>query len=277
MHRTTTAVFALLLPFALAQAAQEPATGSAPRPAQVDDAPTTVGMRRIDQDVVESSQFIAAHPDLANRNKARTELQRGKARLAIPHLRRAASYADKVSQAIMAELLWAGDGIEQDRALAYAWMDLAAERGSLTLVAKREAYWAQLSPDERARALEVGQEIYAQYGDAVAQPRQEAKMRRGLRQATGSRLGRSPMKNSICLDPRMDAGATRRGEDMSVQKVALSLECRLVVDGHHFYNERLWVPEHYWAWQAEAMEYNLTEGRLRMPSVEVGTVRSPSD
>lgn len=101
----------------------------------------------------------------------------------------AALHADKGSQAMLAELYWGGLGVERDAALAYVWADLAAERGYPLLVAKREHYWKALNADERRRALDIGVGYYEEYGDAVAQPRLEILLRRGHRQATGSRVG----------------------------------------------------------------------------------------
>src|SRR3546814_9279963 len=69
---------------------------------------------------------------------------------------------------MVAEMLWNGDGVERDRALAYAWMDLAAERGYAGFLGLRERYWSALDEAGRARALEAGQEVYAHYGDAAA-------------------------------------------------------------------------------------------------------------
>src|SRR3546814_13111981 len=72
-----------------------------------------------------------------------------------------------------------GEGGITDRAQAYAWMDLAAERGYPELLAQREQFWRALSSDERARAREIGESLYATYGDAVAKHRLERELRRG--------------------------------------------------------------------------------------------------
>ena len=271
MNRSIAAILFLLLPAASASATPEVAQ---PVSAQVDfsDIPNGVGMRRIDQDIVESEGFVSSHPDLVNRHKARVELNRQNLPAAITYLRRAANYGDKVSQAIMAELLWSGDGIEQDRALAYAWMDLAAERGSLTLLAKREAYWQQLSPEEQARALAVGQEVYAHYGDEVAQPRQERIMLRERRKSTDSRLGKTGLGAHICLGARVDHNKAHEKSS-----VTASIECEATVDSSAYYHDRFWEPEQYWAWQAEVIEYTFTEGRGRMPHVEVGSATAPGN
>ncbi|HGM5925234.1 TPA: hypothetical protein ACKP5H_003249 [Stenotrophomonas maltophilia] len=56
-------------------------------------------------------------------------------------------------------MLWNGQGGPADRALGYAWMDLAAERGTEWLVAQRERFWEALSPDERERAVREGRSL----------------------------------------------------------------------------------------------------------------------
>src|SRR3546814_12709301 len=90
---------------------------------------------------------------------------------------------------MVAERLWDGDGGERDRALAYAGMDLAAERGYAGFLGLRERYWSALDEAERARALEAGQEVYAHYGDAASKPRIAIARRRGRREMPGSRPG----------------------------------------------------------------------------------------
>ncbi|WP_204336716.1 hypothetical protein, partial [Proteus mirabilis] len=50
-------------------------------------------------------------------------------------------------------------------------------------------YWARLDALQQARAIERGQQVYADYGDRVAKPRMERALRDGRQQITGSRLG----------------------------------------------------------------------------------------
>jgi len=136
-----------------------------------------------------ASDFERYHPDQRFRRIGMETLERGDAEWALRYFRRAALYADKPSQAMIGEMYWEGSGVAQDRAVAYAWMDLAAERHYKPFLLRREVYWEQLDAAERARALEVGAEIYAKYGDVVAKPKLEAKLRRGRRSSTGSRTG----------------------------------------------------------------------------------------
>ena len=66
--------------------------------------------------------------------------------------RNAARYGDKLSEQRW-PTCWNGQGGPADRALGYAWMDLAAERGTEWLVVQRERFWEALIADERERAV----------------------------------------------------------------------------------------------------------------------------
>src|SRR5690606_15876376 len=88
--------------------------------------------------------FLRQHPDLAYRKYGLDAMKAKQYAKAMGHFRRAGYYADKPSQAMVAELLWAGTGVAQDRAAAYAWMDLAAEREYRMFAIQREKYWRAL-------------------------------------------------------------------------------------------------------------------------------------
>ena len=172
--------------------------------------------------------FLRYHPDIKHRLEGLKQLDEARPGDAYQAFKRAAKYGDKVSQAMVAELLWAGAVGEGDRATAYAWMDLAAERGYEVFVAKREQYWAALDAAERQRALEVGQGVYAEFGDDVAKPRLETILKRGRWQMTGSRVG---FKGA--LDIRIPGPG---GLPVSIS-------------GEEFYDDKLWKAEQYFAWQ----------------------------
>jgi hypothetical protein len=108
---------------------------------------------------------------------------------AVGHFETAARYADKYSQHYLSLMHWHGAGVPEDRAQAYVWADLAAERGNRTLLLIREKMWSQMTPREQARALALGGDFYARYGDEVAKPRAEGLMRAFARDMTGSRVG----------------------------------------------------------------------------------------
>lgn len=175
-----------------------------------------------------SAGFLSGHPDLRYRLLGLDELKQGKHEDALKFFKRASFYGDKPSQGMVAELLWNGqNGIPQDKAAAYAWIDLAAERGYVGFLSIRERYWAALDAAEQERALAVGQDIYARYGDAAAQPRLDAVLRRERRQVTGSRTG---FVGSLQIYIPGPAGYEQ-------------------IDGSKFYDPQYWDPKQYRAWQ----------------------------
>jgi len=173
-----------------------------------------------------TSGFLSGHPDLRFRMLALEKRAAGKLDEAFRLFQRAALYADKPSQAMVAEMLWNGNGTEPDRALAYAWMDLAAERGYRGFLLLREQYWQELGETERERAIQEGQAIYSRYGDDAAEPRLAAIMRREKRKATGSRTGFVGALSILVPGP----GGWEN------------------IDGSTFYDERYWDPVQYRAW-----------------------------
>jgi uncharacterized protein len=106
------------------------------------------------------------------RQQAEQALAAGKTNAGMRHLRRASWLADKPAQALMGQLLWEGThGQSIDRPAAYAWMDMAAERGDTTLQAQREAYWSAMNAAEQQQALDTGATLYRRYGDAAVNDR----------------------------------------------------------------------------------------------------------
>ncbi|MEO6801029.1 MAG: hypothetical protein ABI178_13920 [Rhodanobacter sp.] len=105
------------------------------------------------------SRVIASHDDLWYRELGRKDYENGNPAVAMRLFLHAARYADKPSQAIIATMYWNGDGVEQSRPLAYAWMDLAANHGYPKLLVQREllegagAGRARAGPAARARDL----------------------------------------------------------------------------------------------------------------------------
>lgn len=171
-----------------------PATASSP-------APRTDAYESI---VLQSHEFLVYHPDLRFRGLGMQARERGRHEEARNDFRNAARYGDKLSQAALADMLWNGQGGPVDRALGYAWMDLAAERGTEWLVVQRERFWEALSADERARAVREGRALYAEFGDPAATPRLERELRAGSMQQTGSRAG---WNGAMRSQGRGDAGS----------------------------------------------------------------------
>ena len=176
--------------------------------------------------LVMSAGFLSAHPDLRYRLLGMDEFKRGSHKDALRFFLRAAYYADKPSQGMVAEMLWNGQGTERNPSLAYAWMDLAAERGYTGFLGIRERYWSALNEEQRALALNEGQSLYSKYGDDAALPRIASVLRREKKRTTGSRLGSVGSLKIYVPGP----GGFEP------------------IDGSKFYDERYWDPAQYQAW-----------------------------
>lgn len=171
--------------------------------------------------------FLTHHPDIKYRLLGLDAYRRKEFEDALRFFRRASFYADKPSQGMIAEMYWKGEGAPRDPALAYAWMDLAAERGYRGFVGLRERYWLALTPEQRDRAIAAGTDVYARFGDDAAKPRYEFQLRTGRREMTGSRTG------------------FNRGVQIEIP----GPEGGQAIDGSKFYDERYWDAKKYWAWQ----------------------------
>lgn len=179
----------------------------------------------IDEGMIRAG-FLNSHPDMRYRLLGLEERRQGKHADAFRFFQRAAYYGDKPSQGMVAEMLWNGTGVEPDRPRAYAWMDLAAERGYRGFLLLRERYWNALGETERAQALAQGADLYATYGDAAAQPRLATVLRRERRRMTGSRSGFAGTLKIAVPGP---AGFEE-------------------IDGSRFFDEKFWNPRMYQAW-----------------------------
>ncbi|MBO9716796.1 MAG: hypothetical protein J7507_08270 [Pseudoxanthomonas sp.] len=191
--------------------------------AQVDEKEAVID--REDQKVMSTIAFLDAHPDLKYRREGWLAFEAGKYGEAIAHFSEAARFGDKVSQAMLAEMAWKGQGQAVDRPLAYAWADLSAERGYRQFVALRERYWAALTADERQRAIEVGQPLLPVYSDAVTQVAMQKHLRKARRYMIGGRYNRSA-----------DVMVPGPGEQW------------IQIRGHDFYAEKYWNPKRYQEW-----------------------------
>lgn len=199
-----------------------------------------------EQVILDSEGFLAAHPDLQNRGRGWAAYNSGAHAEAMTWFRRAARYADKPSQGMIAEMYWKGEGVPRDPVLAYIWMDLAAERGYEGFVIIRERYWTALDSAQRAEAVRQGQAVYAQFGDEVAKPRIASVLRRARNRMTGSRVG---MVGNLRIEIPGPGGVPH------------------TIDGSHYYAEKFWDPETYQAWQ-DAIWTKPRVGRVDIGDVE---------
>lgn len=196
-----------------------------------------------DQKVMSSKAFLDAHPDIKFRTEGWFAYRDGRYAEAIEHFREAASFADKLSQAMLAEMYWNGQGTPADRAVAYAWADLAAERGYVQFLALRERYWKALSPPERERAVTRGRDLLRTYGDGVARTRMAEYL------AHVTRRGTRPHKDATVVVPDGAGGLVR-------------------IRGWDFYAEKFWDPERYQAW-VDARWAPLPSGQVDVGELEV--------
>ncbi len=184
------------------------------------------------REVLSSDAFLVSHPDMRYRQLGHRAQAEGRMEQARSYYQLAARYADKLSQAALAEMWWKGQGGPTDRAMAYIWMDLAAERGTPYLLYQRERYWAELDAADRARAVNEGGAVYAEYGDPSSKPRLERELRTGLKRVSGSRTGSVARMEMMVRDPR---GARK-------------------VDADAFYQAEYWEPTKYWEWKTAELK-----------------------
>lgn len=170
--------------------------------------------------------------------------------------RLAALHADKPAQHYLSLMHWHGVGVPADRARAYIWADLAAERGTQRLLALRERMWAALSADERARALRDGPTLHDYYGDARGQRRAEAKMRRFARRMTGSRVGYGGQNLSTMTRPVNGTFGAAIGANAAAYSVDE------VASARHLYGALGGI--------ARMRTYWRDQDRLFDPSIEIG-------
>lgn len=132
---------------------------------------------------------VEHHSDLYFRSLGADAYKAGDKARALEMFMAAARFGDKPSEAMVAAMYWNGEGTAVDRPRAYAWMDLAADRGYRDLVIQRELYWNRLSAGERDQALAVGKEIYDRYSDEKGRQHLAAELFRVSHQVTGSHTG----------------------------------------------------------------------------------------
>lgn len=192
--------------------------------------------------------FLAAHPDLRWRKQGMLAYEKQDYPRALEHFKRAAHYADKPSQAMVAEMYWQGIGAPGDRVLGYIWSDLAGERLYPDFIAIREHRWSQLDESERSQAIERGQAILDEYGDAAAKPRLERVLRSERRRVTGSRVGFVGAMTIIPMTgPLAGTGMTLSGDE--------------------YYAKKYWEPSEYWRMQDEVWRAPI-RGRVRASDLQ---------
>ncbi len=215
--------------------------------------------------LLNNSRVVAAHPDLFYRDLGVQAYKAGDKQAAVGWLLKAASYADKPAQAMLATMYWNGDGIPMDRPHGYAWMDLAADRGYKDLLVQREKYWAQLGAAERQRAVTEGRGIYDKYNDEQGLRRLDRVLQRKANQATGSRTGFGG--NNLTVRLRDGAAGSSLTPAQEGAPIVLG---GTPVRGSDYYSPTLWSATPYAKLKDRVWEYANAE----MGTVEVGPLQS---
>jgi len=123
--------------------------------------------------------FIMGHPDLWFEYSGMKEYARGNYKHAMAYFLKSAWYSDKPSQLSIGLMYLNGQGVERDLIKAYAWSALSAERHYPDFEATRAQIWRQLEPGQLQQAVSLEHSLLAEYGDAVAKPREISAMRFG--------------------------------------------------------------------------------------------------
>jgi tetratricopeptide (TPR) repeat protein len=188
-------------------------------------------------------RFMQGHPDLFWRVRGRSFYALGEYERARECFERGARFADKPSQAMLGEMHWQGLGGPRDRALGYAWMDLAAERLYEDFYILRERYWAQLDAGQREQALRRGQKLLREYGDEKAKPRLAKVLvrQRPIGIDVGGFFGNLPI-----IPP---SGAGRDS---------------ITLRGSEYFDDTFWEPEAYFAWQDTIWKTLHSTGRVEV-------------
>lgn len=195
--------------------------------------------------------FLDSHPDMMYRQWGVNALHRGEVDKAMNNFRLAARYADKPAQGYLGEMYWFGVERPADKVMAFAWMDIAAERGYPLFAELRDQYWAALPLEQHEAARAQARQLAAEYGDGVAKPRISAVLTQGRRAMSGSRTG--SMSNNVDI-VYSEGGMSR------------------TIKADRMYDPKYWDPKLYQKWQDE------TWMKIRRGTVEVGTpeTRAPA-
>jgi hypothetical protein len=164
-----------------------------------------------------------------------------------------AYYADKFSQLSLGLMYSNGEGVEKDPVAAYAWIDIAAERGYPDFVATRDRIKASLTPNQLEEAEAVRANLARTYADDVAKPRMERQLRMGRAQMTGSRAGFDFGVLHATMKQNCGVGASIGGVNVPVAGCG----------GADIYAPARWEPRQYFASRDAQWKATVTVGEMK--------------
>ena len=211
-----------------------------------------------------AGSFATYHPDQYYFKQAVEAFQLGRVDDTARFLEQSSRYGDKTAQMALALIARDGVGRAPDLAEAYAWFDVAAERGYPMFLAEREAAWLKLAPEEQARALELAKALHAEHGDAVAKPRLERLLRIGKSKQTGTRTGAGSAKTGVAqfdsaaraaflaafFSKANPGGSIPGGEAAAAMNAFASatgaVGASAIASSGDYYDDAHWEPALYW-------------------------------
>lgn len=126
----------------------------------------------------------------------------------------------------------------------------------------REHYGAALTAQERERAVHEGERLYAYYGDETARARLANVLRRGAREATGSRTGSGARLTILGTTPGAGSGAP------SASSAPHGSAPTSTTPRATYYHSSLWQPTQYF--QQQDLLWTRQLGPRLTTSVAVG-------
>lgn len=128
----------------------------------------------------------------------------------------AASWGEKPAQYVLAVMALNGDHQPVDRPLAFAWLTLAAERGTKRFQKPHQDLGKSLSPDELAKAGKL-LEGMNRYRDAIAMPRAEKRYADGMASLHGT--------TTYCMGGMFDFGALANVDGSPQNMAQIAAHC----------------------------------------------------
>lgn len=171
---------------------------------------------------------------------------------ALKYFKIGAYYADKLSQLSIGLMYANGDGVKKDAETAYAWLNVAAERGYPEFVATRDRVKASLTPAQLQDAQKRVADVQARYGDAVAKPRMEQQLRFGMERMTGSRTGFD--FGALHMAAKQNCGTGKSIGDQAVPVAGCG--------GADIYSRWRWEPKRYFAMRDAQWKATVSVGAL---------------